>query len=1082
MADELTLQQRQRQAYNEVVGRYIFEVEYPGAPIVQSRELTVTKAGIKLYFLRHGAFDEYSMRPAIEIDVEDPKPIKKPIRITSNGVIELEEVTVIQYGDRPDIENCFYGETFLREGYIYLLFENRDDLWLEYQTVRGGGLKPIIWEQGSTIAGNDGFYDVRQPDNTIIDSGISVAQCDVVWVAFSDVQWSVAYHQKMRSDTSARAARMQRIECTGLQPNEEIPGVKSYDQVDAVCTAEQQTEARWIHHRLEQVQLEDTDPELKEDMFIILEDPVGIVSDLHHILANKVLEHKAMVDAVRSGETHQQAINRLEKGDIIPPVPEPAYQHLFSLALSCYQMVYNSPKTIQKYDGGGKGIDLLQVHPGDTTINRRITKTGTVTTYSNTQLALGYGLNREKLIEILGVNKRRELRDTVLTYRTALGNLLQDPYLSPYLEDYLHNTSEHRLWGRADFLTYLEHIVSTPHTYERHLLLHNELVRTDQWSKWTWQLLDPNNPPEKPPALPTAAPEYTGLDPLYALVGTSLNLTEVYHKGDKTSIKLAKLIKKIIKPLAEQAYTSKMHNGKFYQEIAEKHTFMVNRLNQYIKVFDEELVVMSNTQIQLRLRELGVVLDPEYVQTTTYLHKEEQILALLRGSKGVTVDEGRVGYFPDQQTKVAISTAREINPETHSRNLRNQKIEKLIKSRAFNGVFALLEIYNFKNAFFKVIDKERKFKEEANLLGSSVKLTEAMLNLRIAFIEHSGKEATRTFGLRASMVGAIGSVFTSGMCFWEAIESHTQRDSDAGMAFIGAGIAFGISAGVSITAVATSAVAIGYTGAVASSITAWGTALGLTGPVGWIAALIGVGILVLAQLYKDTALETYFKHFLLSDYKEFTALPNELPMEYTRRLIAARDTLVDQPQDNQHLIDPYLASATLMDLVVCTKVSIRIKGDPKKRIPLLVTSTSDIYESSTIYLTMRYHHYFNHTDQVHYHAFLYPDGIADSSPITLPTKAVITEVVDDQLQKAVQIALRLSSTYQRLCAENACMLVATRLEVDSDTGHYFPFRIATTERWLGTIVHLSPHNYMVKEQEEFIIGSLDLLKKAATWQ
>lgn len=407
MAENSTFQQQQRESYNEQVGTYIFTAEYPGAAIARSSELTVTKPGIKLYFLRHGLFDKDEREEPLHVSL----PTTRKEQIAEATVLgpdnPLQEVMVKKFIEYPNVKNHYFAETAIRDGYIYIIFENDTIPWLEYKTVIGGGLKAIVWYEGSNVPGNDGFYDEREPDNTIIDSGVSVAHCEIVWIAFSSVQWSVTYHKKMRTDTKARAARMQRFETSGFQPNEEIEWAKSCNQVNGVFTKDNSNEARWLQYRLEQVQLEDDAPEIKEDMFLILQDPIGFTEDIGFNLEKEFQWLDAITESMQTGQDHAAIYERIRNGNPYRTAPLSDYEAqinaLFSYSLAVYQTLYNNNDIIEKF--------------GDTT-------------------------DKQKIEMILGVEIRKKQRDRILNLRDDFGMCQQSDGYQGQLTDYYENTQD----------------------------------------------------------------------------------------------------------------------------------------------------------------------------------------------------------------------------------------------------------------------------------------------------------------------------------------------------------------------------------------------------------------------------------------------------------------------------------------------------------------------------------------------------------------------------------------------------------------------------------------------------------------
>ncbi len=453
MASQPTLQEKQRAFYNEEVGNFVFTAEYPGAETARSGELIVTKPGIKLHFLRHGLFDINATEPTLDVEAEKEEEYK-PMQVTKDGSILLDEVVITDYPRYPDMQNHYYAETALRQGYIYIFFENDDSLWLEYEVILGGGLRPVFWKEGSDTKGNDGYFDYRPSDNRIIDSGITFKECEVLWIAYSATQWSVGYHKKMRTDHQERSKRMQQITCSGFTDGQEIDYARSYDQVEAVFTVQEKTEAQWMQHKLEQVQLEDTQPDFKEDMFIILDDPLGWAEDISIGLKNEYTRLDSLIESIQTGQDDKAIFRRLQKGEFRTESLtdyEKQIHALFSMSLTTYQLLYNDPEMEEEY--------------GDTT-------------------------DKDKLIRILGVKERKQQRAVILEMRDDLGNCLSHHMYQNTLKDFWKNTPVRMFDGKEIDSDHLSLLALHPQDKDRQFNLQKEYRnKDDRWASYFGDIL-----------------------------------------------------------------------------------------------------------------------------------------------------------------------------------------------------------------------------------------------------------------------------------------------------------------------------------------------------------------------------------------------------------------------------------------------------------------------------------------------------------------------------------------------------------------------------------------------------------------
>ena len=95
------------------------------------------------------------------------------------------------------------------------------------------------------------------------------------------------------------------------------------------------------------------------------------------------------------------------------------YRQLFSLALTCYQLVYNDKSSIYKYDGGSPGMNFFDLHYFQEIVYSYNELEGAKIPLTE---VIGNGLSGQKLEGILGIKEREELRETLLSYRNDFGN------------------------------------------------------------------------------------------------------------------------------------------------------------------------------------------------------------------------------------------------------------------------------------------------------------------------------------------------------------------------------------------------------------------------------------------------------------------------------------------------------------------------------------------------------------------------------------------------------------------------------------------------------------------------------------
>lgn len=171
MIENLDLEAFQEEAYNDVLGTYIFEVEGAGVTSETSRELESKKKGIVLHFLRYGIFNSYpwyiqenKFVRAPDLTIEEPEQPEEGLHY------KLDEVVVTAQRKRPKPSNNSpeltkgdYERTGLRSGYLYILHEDESNYWIEYEIDALGFLYPIFWKENKK--GGE-YLDIRDVVST----------------------------------------------------------------------------------------------------------------------------------------------------------------------------------------------------------------------------------------------------------------------------------------------------------------------------------------------------------------------------------------------------------------------------------------------------------------------------------------------------------------------------------------------------------------------------------------------------------------------------------------------------------------------------------------------------------------------------------------------------------------------------------------------------------------------------------------------------------------------------------------------------------------------------------------------------
>ena len=1015
--ENTTLEKKQEETYNDHLCDYEFICEGGGATSEKSGKLGVKKPGISLHFLRFGLFNKDRKEEAMVASSQSGESELPPKEVNVPGI--------------PDLTQFYTSYTGLNAGWLYLIDENDPNLWYEYWVDGSGGYDPVYWKDNKDDQGS--YKDIREASGDR-NREIIVEKDAVLWAAYSPVQWSVDYHKSMRDDGQKRKERMTKITCSGFKKG--ASGDKFFQPYDKTRAtfSEDPRDPQPIHHQMngalkqiladEKAQDEDptNDNTLREDMFVTLHDPMGCMQDVNEQLAQSILEFQALVEAIQTGETREEAYNRLADGNFDPPEPKKEYGELISLALTCYTMVYNDDEKIEQYDGTDQVV--------------KYTRKGIE--YESTKTK--YGLDRKKVEGILGKKEREQCRKKMKKLRDSFGTLLKDPYCRSTLDDYLHNLPEQHLAGRAGILAMLGNLHTGIYDLDRAFLLRKEISGdTDRWKQFVWSLCDKNRPcKELTKGQASQASGYEGEDPLRALLTSKLNVDKLVGSREQLNANLAMIITKKLAFHAEQ-FDEELNQGRLtWRAMVRRNRKIVKRINNNIVIYEEELVTVRSGEIQFRLGEIGVDLDGAYLNLTA-TSAETRIREAVAGNSQTQVFV---------QARVQTPSRAELNA-----NKFNQKAAKILNSRAFTGALSVIQILNFRAAMVKLVN-DPKWKNLANVVGVSAELTEAVGLFQQAYIKSMGKSISKraaTF-LETTIfrAGIIGGAVSSILCFWDAIQAFDKSDMDAALAFAGAGVAFAL------------------------------TVYFVAGPVGWIAGAIALGLFALASLLTDTKLQTYFKNFLLSDQVSLPKAGGESPMAYSRKVLQKKTFLMQHSSQVNGLMDPGEAEATLYELILLQQLRIIPAVDLNKHYDNIETTGIPAH---ALTVQLQYMPMLNRPDQLEARAWLFPDGMrrSQAKPLKSPNAGWGRNA---EGQRVIEVRLEIPARYRPHLNQHATMVIALRTSIGGTRAMSHPAGRDGDARWLGirfqlqsirTIQRLEADNYITNKKVQ--IAPLNTLKE-----
>ncbi|WP_282143062.1 toxin VasX [Cellulophaga baltica] len=1033
---------------------------------------------IKLHFLTFGCFLHSDRSNLIKVKA-DPKPINEENFIVGadgelytteeqDVIEELDEVIMLE----PNLENFFGSRTGLKKGYLYILDEKKPDEPIEYEIDESGSLTSVSWEEK---------LDFRLVDGKITNRDYHEAEYNsILWIGYSPIQWSLDFYNRLKNNIQDRKIYMKKIACTGFKECDEMNG--EYTSVENSITyfhEKDDLRATNLKSKLNTIQkkeLLDKDIQLekhpgkefiKPNMFITLEDPINILITIADGVTNKTLEFRALIDSIQTGETMREALQRLKLGNDTLPEAEENYGHLFSLALTSYLMVYSDKDSKKKYDGGvnGEYKDIQDFSQGPKGKKRLISQ------YHKPGKDLKYftsGLDRAKVEALIGFKDRQEFRADLQKYRKDLALFLGHKGCKEHLEQYLHNIPERILEGCDKIFKLLMTGYVNPYNWDKHLLLEKDYVEKDFFQDWVFELIkdevEYSTFNEGESNVKSKAPNFENSDALYALITKPISIIKpIIDDPLKNTLGIMGVVKELLQTYSDKVYNPRTYEGKLYKTIEAKNEFIIKKVNKKFKIKNKILKKKGN-QIILnpKLFPDNSVIDWEEVGNNNYTGKKKKIINILKRNDGL-IYLGKV----KGKHKFAMPTMQleeKLSRKDLRKNELNKKSKIVLNSRAFTGTVAFLQILNIKGAFSKLSEDYTNRVEIFNSVGVTAELSEAILSLKAAHVRSIGGKVGLGFSKTMAYVGAAGALISAGLCFYQSLKLFKNRDNDAGLAMLGAGIAAGV-------------------------------AIFMSGPLVWVAIGLSVALVFLADWLTDTPLEYFFSNFLLSDRKLYPRNQNETIREYSKRLISAKGELVKDEEDRKTLMLPADAEATLFDALACHSIQYESNGEPridrkrKSPNPKMASGSMNKYDITILsfQISISFFQIFNDKDQYDHRIFLFINGLKSERFKDITNLISSENIIDDKnTVTGITIIFNIPQEYEDLINTKTELVYAARLTIDSNKKLFFPYaRGGNNNRYMG--IKITPKSQgltFINTSESKKVKNLPLteLRKYKTWQ
>jgi hypothetical protein len=770
-------------------------------------------------------------------------------------------------------------ETTLNPGYLYIVEDKNPKQYYEYKVTDGGVLFPILWTENN-------LGDIREPRSENCRY-VSFRNGTVVWVAYSPVQWTRRFVEQITNDSLLREKIMHRVDCKSVEQSDyaslapRVLTIKNVHPAFSLTIAEAQQQAAYrqiiIGNEMSLIYHMETTESLNnfnntfDDLFIVLDDPIGCATDIALQLQEEHLKMDVLLESIQTGESEASLIARLEAkddaedeeeaekienagtGDIgYIPVLALLLNSVFNGAIKVETQNKMSPNTsetkLEKFPRptAWKSNDLPQKHKN--------------AVYNA----------KSKIDKVLGVVERAEIKAIIGKLRSSLEKYLKSDYAQEGFKIYLDNEAVASIGGISLFegrrlLTSLLALLSAfPHDKDRHLTLPQHVKKSEEDDISIIEFL--------------RAIDEGGQYACYSdMVNGELKLDYII----KDYIENGTLSRRFVRDndgLTLLLAVRDMINGTTEQLVRLNYTnFKPSRFRLTVE--------NGQTILEFRKSEFKTFTS----NTFGAVRKPDNLASNRRGVFRVILNDDQIDEFNKNQN-------------FRFNNHRNPQVEAFFNASAFKGALAGLELLNLivKICNANVSKNFLRDRDTYDILSSTLMTTHFMLEWRISVrpdLRRVGifKYSTQ-IGIAAAAAGMVVAVIDTCSLF-------RVGDTNAAIASIGLALING--------------------GLLAGMILSFAPLLML----GLVAGAFIVGIIVLLLI--DDDMELFLKNNIIGS--KVKCEPGNLrPAEYTRLLYNKRTDLVTQ-DSLQRFFDPEYALTYMKDFLPSFSVELfHLDKNPRK--------------------------------------------------------------------------------------------------------------------------------------------------------
>lgn len=354
MKESRRLERYQNGYYNQDEARKSFTLSIGFAGVeVSARPLKIDRSRITLRFMRKGLFSD---RVAARFR---PEAWQSMLVYGSNFKYEANQEKPLAEKDidrswHKDLDGLKLKEftlaaTTLNTGYLYLKEKGSKHGLLEFRVNESGELFPVVWADAKRAKSR--YTDKRGSSKKAIRE-IRVPHDSTFIVAYSRFQWSTKKVEDVLNEEAEAIKGLTEYHCSGYAKMSSGKLMKHAPYDDLVAqfnTQDQRAYGEYLKRTLKRIAVDETYPKstpLKEDMFLILDDPIGCGKDIEREVKYQTDFLKATVEAIKRGGKVDDLLKKITKGEALkrPKGRDNQISSMVLLAQMIYRVVYSDKK------------------------------------------------------------------------------------------------------------------------------------------------------------------------------------------------------------------------------------------------------------------------------------------------------------------------------------------------------------------------------------------------------------------------------------------------------------------------------------------------------------------------------------------------------------------------------------------------------------------------------------------------------------------------------------------------------------------------------------------------------------------